>query len=125
MKRYGPGASLDDLFGRGRVGGRVITVDGYPHSGQPLMLTEFGGTGYVGTAAAKEKAWGYVLAGDLSAFERRFVSLMKVVTGLESFAGFCYTQLTDTYQEVNGLLYANRAPKLPFEMIAKAVQGIA
>jgi hypothetical protein len=27
-------------------------------------------------------------------------------------AGFCYTQLTDTGQETNGLLTADRAPKL-------------
>ena len=28
-------------------------------------------------------------------------------------AGFCYTQFADTYQEANGLLYADRTPKFP------------
>ena len=38
-------------------------------------------------------------------------------------AGFCYTQLTDTYQEANGLLYADRSPKFPIEQIRKATVG--
>jgi hypothetical protein len=29
------------------------------------------------------------------------------------FSGFCYTQFADTFQEVNGLLYADRTPKIP------------
>ena len=39
---------------------------------------------------------------------------------LPLFSGFCYTQFTDTYQEANGLLYADRTPKLPLEEIASA-----
>ena len=27
--------------------------------------------------------------------------------------GFCYTQFADTYQEANGLLFADRTPKIP------------
>jgi beta-galactosidase/beta-glucuronidase len=37
---------LSDLFDRQRPGGRVLTLDGYPHQGQPVMLTEFGGIAY-------------------------------------------------------------------------------
>ena len=32
-------------------------------------------------------------------------------------AGFCYTQLTDTEQERNGLLTADRAPKVDPERV--------
>ena len=39
-------------------------------------------------------------------------------------AGFCYTQFTDTYQEANGLLYADRTPKAPTEAIARATSGL-
>ena len=28
------------------------------------------------------------------------------------FSGFCYTQFADTFQEANGLLYADRTPKI-------------
>jgi hypothetical protein len=39
------------------------------------------------------------------------------------FSGFCYTQFADTFQEANGLLYADRTPKIPLERIAAAVRG--
>ncbi|MDQ0726683.1 hypothetical protein [Microbacterium sp. W4I20] len=42
---------------------------------------------------------------------------MPVVTG------FCYTQLTDTMQEANGLLRADRSPKLPVEVLRALVTG--
>ena len=35
------------------------------------------------------------------------------------FAGFCYTQLTDVMQEVNGLLYIDRSFKIPVEELRK------
>ena len=31
------------------------------------------------------------------------------------FSGFCYTQFADTFQEANGLLRADRTPKIPLE----------
>ena len=36
-------------------------------------------------------------------------------------SGFCYTQLTDTAQEANGLCTAERVPKLPLETICEIV----
>jgi len=39
------------------------------------------------------------------------------------FSGFCYTQFADTFQEANGLLFADRSPKIPLEKIAAAVRG--
>ena len=42
---------------------------------------------------------------------------------MAALAGFCYTQFTDTYQEINGLLYADRTPKAPLEQIALATGG--
>jgi hypothetical protein len=46
-----------------------------------------------------------------------------VIRTLPPLAGFCYTQFSDTYQEANGLLYADRTPKFPIEEIAAATQG--
>jgi hypothetical protein len=48
-----------------------------------------------------------------------------VVRSLGLFAGFCYTQFSDTYQEANGLLYADRTPKIPIQAIAIATAGPA
>jgi hypothetical protein len=33
-------------------------------------------------------------------------------------SGFCYTQFADTYQEANGLLFADRRPKVPLERLS-------
>ena len=51
------------------------------------------------------------------------VLALRVVRRLEALSGFCYTQLTDTYQETNGLLYADRTPKLPLDEIRSIVMG--
>jgi hypothetical protein len=39
-------------------------------------------------------------------------------------AGYAYTQFTDTYQEVNGLLKMDRTPKLPLEVVNRANRAI-
>jgi beta-galactosidase/beta-glucuronidase len=125
-KRYGPEVKLSDLFNRERPGGRVLTLDGYHHNGQPVMLTEFGGIAYTGTEDPQaDKAWGYVRSWNISEFSIRYSSLLNAVNCIEMFSGFCYTQLTDTFQEANGLLYIDRAPKIPIEVIASATLGKA
>ena len=48
---------------------------------------------------------------------------MGTVRSLPLFAGFCYTQFTDTYQEANGLLYMDRTPKFPLDQIAVATRA--
>jgi hypothetical protein len=45
------------------------------------------------------------------------------VNASSELAGFCYTQLTDTRQETNGLCDQNRVPKLPAEDIARIIRG--
>ena len=48
---------------------------------------------------------------------------MRIVRSLKIFAGFCYTQFADTYQEANGLLFADRTPKIPLDMLTRATAG--
>ena len=40
------------------------------------------------------------------------------------FSGFCYTQFADTFQETNGLLNADRTPKVPLEQISAATRNV-
>ncbi len=123
-ERYGPEVKLSDLFEHQRPGGRVLTLDGYPHQGQPIMLTEFGGIAYArSTDADIQKAWGYDRSLDVADLHRRYSALLSAVNRVSLFSGFCYTQLTDTFQEANGLLYADRTPKLPLDAIASATLG--
>lgn len=48
----------------------------------------------------------------------KYRDLVKGIASLKFLAGFCYTQLTDIEQEVNGLLTYDRRPKVPAETIA-------
>ena len=123
-KRYGPQVNLAELFDRKRPGGRILTLDGHPHRGQPIMLTEFGGIAYAERNNPDgDKVWGYVRSSNISELQMRYTGLLNAVNKVELFSGFCYTQLTDTFQEANGLLYADRTPKFPLEAIAAATLG--
>lgn len=118
-QRYGGDAT--QLFDRRRPGGRVLTLDGYPHRGQPIMLTEFGGIAYPKCPApGVTQSWGYSMVADDETFAARYRALLDVVTHVTLFSGFCYTQFSDTFQEANGLLCADRTPKIPLATIAAA-----
>jgi len=124
--RYGSSDPTQRLFDQRRPGGRILTLDGFPHRGQPIVLTEFGGIAFVkAETTGKDKAWGYSQAGDEHEFLEAYRKLMMVANSTTMFSGFCYTQFADTFQEVNGLLYADRTPKLALELIAAATRGQA
>ncbi|MDZ8187377.1 MAG: glycoside hydrolase family 2 TIM barrel-domain containing protein [Nostoc sp. ChiSLP02] len=119
--RYRPDIQISDLFERSRPGGRILTLDNYPHQGQPVMLTEFGGIAYAPLDQPNaDGAWGYENCSNISELEMKYAALLKTVNDIELFSGFCYTQLTDTFQEANGLLYGDRTPKFPIEAIRAA-----
>jgi hypothetical protein len=107
------------LFKRERPGGRLLLLQGEVTE-QPIMLTEFGGIAY---SRDTLHTWGYSRGESEEDFTRRYLELLRVVRDLPVLAGFCYTQFTDTYQEANGLLFADRTPKFPIEQIALATRG--
>ena len=118
--RYQTSDTVGRLFTRERPGGRLLTIDGHPHIGQPIMLTEFGGIAF---SEDESQTWGYSRSHDSAAFAHQYTELLAVVRSRKLFSGFCYTQFADTYQESNGLLYADRTPKIPFEQIKLATRG--
>jgi beta-galactosidase/beta-glucuronidase len=123
LKKYTSGTNIADIINRYRPGGRVITVEGFPHGGQPVMLTEFGGISYVDTNESAS-SWGYSTSLSADDFRRRYENLLTAIHKVELFAGFCYTQLTDTFQETNGLFRANRTPKFSINAMARATRGL-
>jgi hypothetical protein len=120
-KRYRADEVLPRLFRRERPGGRSLVLEGKRHSEQPLMLTEFGGI----TWSDDEATWGYTKVGSAKVLAKRYTTLLEAVHSLGVFAGFCYTQFADTYQEANGLLMADRTPKFPIADIFAATTGNA
>jgi beta-galactosidase/beta-glucuronidase len=119
-ERYGSLDTVPDMLARMRPGGRSITIDGHPHAGQPVVVSEFGG---IALTVQDGTAWGYVRAMDADDLGQRYAALCKQVRTSPMLAGFCYTQFTDTYQEANGLLFADRTPKIPLDVIARATRG--
>ncbi|HEX2200373.1 MAG TPA: glycoside hydrolase family 2 TIM barrel-domain containing protein [Burkholderiales bacterium] len=117
--RYGP-ENTQQLFDRRRPGGRILTLDGYPHRGQPIMLTEFGGIAYAKGLPAGAQVWGYARVHSEEELLRRYRGLLEAVTLAPLFSGFCYTQFADTFQEANGLLTADRQPKADLAQIRAA-----
>ena len=87
------------------------------YGGQPYILDEFGGIGWMSPEERKH-SWGY---GNLPQTEEEFYSrldkMVKAVASLEHIAGFCYTQLTDVEQEKNGIYKYDRTEKLDIEKV--------
>ncbi|HEX2738877.1 MAG TPA: glycoside hydrolase family 2 TIM barrel-domain containing protein, partial [Rubrobacter sp.] len=86
---------------------RPIYVPGYGYRGEPILITEFGGIAFSGD----ETGWGYSTVANSEEFLERYESLIDALLHSEPVQGFCYTQLTDVEQEVNGLLTYDRNPK--------------
>jgi hypothetical protein len=114
---YSP--EVPKLLARERPGGRALVLDAATGE-QPIVLSEFGG---IAVVDREQECWGYSVCMTAEHFEQRFRDLLQAVRGLELFAGFCYTQFTDTYQEKNGLLRFDRTPKIPLTVIAEATTG--
>ena len=96
--RYEMSESQQTLFDRRRPGGRILTLDGFPHRGQPIVLTEFGGVAY-DPNAPEHHTWGYSRANTAEAFHEQYRALLRVANETAMFSGFCYTQFADTFQE--------------------------
>lgn len=88
---------------------RQLLVD--DDRGQPVMLTEFGGISF--HPAAGDNWMGYATVGTEEEYLHILGALFGAIYESTELAGFCYTQLTDTQQEKNGLYDENRRPKLP------------
>ncbi|WP_333874420.1 glycoside hydrolase family 2 protein [Methylobacter sp.] len=122
--RYGPGVKLQDFFDRRWTGGRILTLDGHPHRGQPVLLSEFGGVAFIRPDDERyNQGLGDIRIDDPEEFRKQIHAIIEVVRCTAMLSGFCYTQFADTFQEANGLLFSDRTPKIALEDIANAVRG--
>jgi beta-galactosidase/beta-glucuronidase len=118
--RYGAEPSRPRLFKYERPAGRALVLQGDQHGDeQPIMLTEFGGISLTNLKGG----WGYSRSESADELATHYRALISAVHAIPLFAGFCYTQFADTYQEANGLLYGDRTPKFPLRDIAEATVG--
>ena len=92
-------------------------AEGYQYKGQPVIISEFGGIAFTSNHA---EDWGYgrqVKSED--EFMERFDHIHQAIQELPYVVGYCYTQLTDVEQEVNGLLDVHREPKVDLANVKK------
>ncbi|MEL7239018.1 MAG: beta-galactosidase, partial [Planctomycetota bacterium] len=99
------------------------------YRGQPFFLSEFGGIKWVPQdqrGALDEKAWGYGESPEtIDAFYERFEAMCQGLMQNPLHMGFCYTQLTDVFQEVNGIFTFDRTPKFDHERLRKTLHAKA
>ena len=93
---------------------KTLYAENCGYEGQPVLISEYGGIALVNDGTG----WGYgdKVEGE-EAFLRRFEETQRAILSIANCVGFCYTQLTDVQQEVNGLLHEDRTPKIPVEKI--------
>ncbi len=90
-----------------------LLANGYKYKGQPVIMSEYGGI-----AINSEEGWGYgKQVKDENEFVERFTKLTKAINNIPYISGYCYTQLTDVQQEVNGLIDAERNYKIDSNII--------
>ena len=78
-------------------------------NGEPLFMSEYGGI----RQRNGNEGWGYWEAPENDeAFIERYRGLTTAILDNEQFIGFCYTQLYDVEQEINGLMTYDRKFKL-------------
>lgn len=88
-------------------------AEGYEYKGQPVIISEYGGI-----AITSEEGWGYgEQVKSEEAFIERFDNITSAIKKLDYICGYCYTQLTDVQQEINGLYNMKREAKVNIDKI--------
>lgn len=83
-----------------------------PYAGQPFFVSEFGGIWWNPKAKPGEDSWGYgERPRSIEEFYTRFEQLCAALLDDPAMFGYCYTQLTDVYQEQNGIYGFDRSEK--------------
>ncbi len=96
---------------------------------EPVFMSEYGGI----RVELKEfdendhkKAWGYGNAAtSLEEFYARYEGLTTALLDNPKMLGFCYTQLTDVEQELNGIYNYDRTEKFDSEVLYKINSKVA
>jgi hypothetical protein len=100
-------------------GAKLISI---AYRGQPYFVSEFGGIWWNPDAKPDEDSWGYgERVKSIEEFYTRFEGLCAALLDDPLMFGYCYTQLTDVYQEQNGIYTFDRRTKFDMERI-RAIQ---
>ncbi|GBG09701.1 glycoside hydrolase family 2 [Paenibacillus agaridevorans] len=105
-----------------RPADRQLYVGGTEYENEPIIVSEFGGISF---KKSHWEGWGYSGAENDEDFLSRLAAVIRPMLQSPVVQGFCYTQLTDVEQEINGLLTYDRKPKVPLEQIKRIMDGLS
>jgi len=107
-------ATLDEEISSHKTSAPKPYLKPSEYKGEPIIYSEIGGFGF-DFKENIEKKWGYGgLIEDSEVFFERVLDLLKEFDARKDWIqGFCYTELYDQFQEINGLLTFDREPKFP------------
>ncbi|MHC1785822.1 MAG: glycoside hydrolase family 2 protein [Christensenellales bacterium] len=104
---------------------RMAFAEGFkPSPDAAFLITEYGGIAMTIKGAQGKmdnmETWGYHdKVESEEAFMARFCSVTDAIRAIPYCKGYCYTQLTDVMQEINGLLSPERVPKIDPALFAR------
>lgn len=104
-----------------RHAGRGMFAEGWRYEGQPVIISEMGGISY---QKSEWEGWGYSAATSDEDFISRYYNVITPMLESPLIQGFCYTQITDVEQEINGLLTYARQPKVDLSIIRDINNGV-
>lgn len=114
-ERYGTAEAVERTINDVQPQHHFITL-GHRKPEAPVMITEFGGISV--RPAGRRKWFGYGTVDNDTEYAEKYRELVDAILACPTISGFCYTQLTDTGQETNGLLTEDREPKVDPQEIA-------
>ena len=114
-ERYSDRQTVARTFREVRPHHHPLLGEGGTIEDEPIVVSEFGGLAFV--PGASDDWFGYGQFASAAELLARYEELVNALLESTALAGFCYTQLTDTEQETNGLLTAGRQPKLDPERV--------
>lgn len=121
-ERYRETLETGNLPAKVWIGEKPLFARGSVYRGQPIVLSEVGGFLAIPSDIPPEKRdvlyQFYDSFQDSAELLSKYRELIEGIASLKFLAGFCYTQLTDIEQELNGLLTYDRRPKIPPEGVA-------
>ena len=89
-----------------------------PYAGQPYFCSEFGGIWWSDSDRTGDDSWGYGEAPRTrEEWIDRFRRLVDTLLDDAGMFGYCFTQLTDVFQEKNGVLDFRRVPKFDLRLL--------
>lgn len=94
--------------------GKSAFANGYEYKGQPVIISEYGGIAFNND----DSGWGYGnKVNTKEEFIKRFDEITTAVKEIPYVCGFCYTQVSDVQQEINGMMDMERNFKVNPEII--------